>query len=136
MGWISDAVSFVTGQAEKYAPQIVRVFGRMKGWNIGGWVTAIQVGMMVISWLRKPDIPDTPTMDNVPEQNAKGVLVNKTSANAPIPIIYGQRKVGGVGCFIETSGTDNEFLYVVIALAEGICESCDKIYKDDKIVTW
>ena len=136
MGLRSAISSFVSGVAEKYAPDLLKALGRMKNWKIGGWITAIQVGIMVISWLRKPDIPDSPTMDNIPEQNAKGVLVNKTSANAPIPIIYGQRKVGGVGCFIETSGTDNEFLYMVIALAEGECESCEKIYIDDKLVTW
>jgi len=136
MGIVSSFTSFVTGTVTKYAPQLVKAIGKMKDWKIGGWITAIQVGMMVISWLRKPDIPDAPTMDNLPEQNAKGVLVNKTSANAPIPIIYGQRKVGGVGCFIETSGTDNEFLYMVIALAEGECESCESIYVDDKLVTW
>jgi len=133
---ISGAISSVVNAATKYAPQIVKAMGRMKGWNIGGWITAIQVGMMVIAWLKKPDIPDSPNMDNVPEQNAKGVLVNKTSANAPIPIIYGERKVGGIGAFIETSGTDNEFLYMVIALAEGKCESCEKIFIDDKLVTW
>jgi len=136
MGWFSSAVSTITGAATKYAPQIVKAVGKMKGWNIGTWVTYIQIGMMVISWLRKPDTPDSPTMDNSPEQNAKGILVNKISSNAPIPIIYGERKIGGIAAFIETSGTDNEFLYMVIALAEGKCESCEKIYIDDKLVTW
>ena len=99
------------------------------------WITAINIGIMVISWLRKPDTPDTPNMDNIIEQQAKGVLVNKTSANAPIPVIYGQRKVGGVGVFIETSGTDNEYLYMIFTLAEGICNSCEKLYVYDKEVT-
>jgi len=134
MGW--NPVSWVVDTATKYVPSVVKAVGKMKDWEIGGWVTAIQVGMMVIAWLRKPDIPDTPNMDNVPEQNAKGILVNKTSANAPVPIIYGKRKLGGVGVFIETSGTDNEFLYLVFAMAEGKCESCEEIYIDDKLVTW
>ena len=121
MGWISDAVDYVTSP-KKILEAGVKALAKIKGWKIGGWITAIQVGIMVISWLRKPDIPDSPNMDNVPEQNAKGVLVNKTSANSPIPIIYGQRKVGGVAAFIETSGTDNEYLYMIMALAEGICE--------------
>ncbi len=99
------------------------------------WITAINIGIMVISWLRKPDTPDTPNMDNIAEQNAKGVLVNKTSSNSALPVIYGQRKVGGVGVFIETSGTDNEYLYMIFTLAEGICNSCEKLYIDDKEVT-
>ena len=99
-------------------------------------MSAIQIGMMVISWLRKPDTPDTPTMELQAEQNAKGVLLNKISANSPIPVVYGKRKIGGNMVFCETSGTDNEYLYMIFTLAEGQCESCEKIYIDDKEVTW
>ena len=101
-----------------------------------GWISAISIGIQVIGWLKKPDTPDTPNMDSIPEQVAKGVLVNKTSSNAPLPVIYGQRKIGGVGVFMETSGTDNEFLYMIFALCEGGVESCEQIYIDDKLVTW
>ena len=104
--------------------------------DYSGWFTAISIGIQVISWLKKPDTPDTPNMDTIPEQVAKGVLVNKTSSNAPLPVIYGQRKIGGVGVFLETSGTDNEFLYMIFALCEGGVESCEQIYIDDKLVTW
>ena len=120
--WIAPVVEFV-------AP-VVKFFQKYSA-----WISAIQIGIMVISWLRKPDMPDTPNMDNVPEQNAKGVQVNKTSSNSPLPVIYGKRKVGGVGAFIETSGTDNEFLYMIFAMAEGNCESCETLYIDDKSVT-
>ena len=55
----------------------------------------------VIGWLNPiPDIPDFG--DNLADQNAKGVLVNKFSANAHIPIVYGTRKVGGNVVFLET----------------------------------
>ena len=65
----------------------------------------------VIGWLVPiPEIPDFGDIN--PDQNAKGVLVNKFSANAHIPIVYGTRKVGGNVVFLETSGTDNEFLYM------------------------
>ena len=127
MGWISKAVSVVTGAVAKAAPFLK---------TIQPWLTYIQVAIAVISWLRKPDVPDTPTMENIPEQNAKGVLVNKTSSNSPLPVIYGQRKVGGTAVFIETSGATNEHLYMIMALCEGGVESCEKIYIDDKEVTW
>ena len=127
MGLLSKAVSVVTGAVAKAAPFLK---------TIQPWLTYIQVAIAVISWLRKPDIPNTPTMENIPEQNAKGVLVNKTSSNSPLPVIYGQRKVGGTAVFLETSGTDNEFLYMIMALCEGGVESCEKIYIDDKEVTW
>ena len=53
-----------------------------------------------------------------------------------IPVVYGERKVGGTRVFVETSGSDNEFLYIALVLCEGEIESVDKIYIDDKEVTW
>ena len=128
--FIGDAFSWVANTAAKAAPYLkwLKPFST--------WLTYINMGIMVISWLRKPDTPDTPNMDGQAEQNAKGVLVNKTSSNASLPIIYGKRKVGGVAVFMETSGTDNTYLYMIMALCEGGVESCEKIYIDDKLVTW
>ncbi len=128
--FFSGAVDFVTGNVRALS-KISDFWGKYQG-----WFTAISIGIQIISWLNKPKMPDTPTMDNASEQNAKGVLLNKQSANGPIPVIYGKRKVGGTLAFLETSGTDNEFLYMVIALCEGQVESCEKIYIDDKQVTW
>ena len=127
MGGAAKAVTSVV----KTVASVSKFFGKYSG-----WISAIQIGMMVISWLRKPDTPDTPTMELQAEQNAKGVLLNKISANSPIPVVYGQRKIGGNMVFCETSGTDNEYLYMIFTLAEGQCESCEKIYIDDKEVTW
>ena len=60
----------------------------------------------VIGWLvPMPEIPDF--SQNLQEQNARGVLVNKLNANSHIPVVYGTRKVGGNVVFLETSGTDN-----------------------------
>jgi len=126
--WVMDNV---------VAPVVEFVAPKLKFFQqYSSWFTAISIGIQVISWLKKPDTPDTPNMDSIPEQVAKGVLVNKTSSNAPLPVIYGQRKIGGVAVFLETSGTDNEFLYMIFALCEGGVESCEQIYIDDKLVTW
>ena len=124
------AVSFVAPAIKAVAPY-VKFFSKYSA-----WISAISIGIQVISWLKKPEQPDTPNMDGEVEQNAKGVLVNKTSSNASLPVIYGQRKVGGVAVFMETSGTDNEFLYMIMAVCEGGVESCEQIYIDDKLVTW
>ena len=89
----------------------------------------------VIGWLNIiPEIPDFG--DNLPEQNAKGVLLNKFSANSHIPIVYGTRKVGGNVVFLETSGTDNEFLYMAIILSEGEITGIEKIFINDHEVTF
>ena len=89
----------------------------------------------VISWIiPMPEIPDFG--DNLPDQTAKGVLLNKVSANASIPIIYGTRKVGGNVVFMETSGADNEFLYLIMVLSEGEIDDVSTIYVNDNAVTW
>jgi hypothetical protein len=85
-----------------------------------------------ISWLipipKLPDIPDY--------EQAQGVLLNKSSNNAQIPIVYGRRQVGITRVFVETSGTDNQYLYMAGVLCEGEIESIDQIYVDEKEVTW
>ena len=89
----------------------------------------------VISWLNPiPEIPDFG--GNQPDLNARGVLVNKISANAHIPIVYGTRRVGGNVVFAESSGTDNEFLYMAIILSEGEIDDITKIFINDNEVTF
>ncbi len=89
----------------------------------------------VIGWLNPiPDIPDYG--DIQPDQNARGVLVNKFSANSHIPVVYGTRKVGGNVVFLETSGTDNEFLYMAIVLSEGEIDDITSIFVNDNQVTF
>jgi len=88
-----------------------------------------------IGWL-KPDIeiPDFGTGDF--DETEKGILLNKQSNDASIPIIYGERLVGGTRVFIETSGTDNTYLYVALVMAEGEINNITEIRVDDKIVTF
>ena len=89
----------------------------------------------VISWLIPiPEIPDYGDLNQ--DMMAKGVLLNKISANASIPIIYGTRKVGGNVVFLETSGTDNEFLYMIMVVSEGEIDDITSIYINDNLVTW
>ena len=116
----------------------------MGGWNpfeeIVDFVTDI-VDVFVdiiedfVGWLvPMPDIPDFGDMQA--DQTAKGVLVNKFSSNAHIPVVYGTRKVGGNVVFLETSGTDNEFLYMAIVLSEGEINDISSIFINDNQVTW
>ena len=82
----------------------------------------------------KPKAPKQSSQDE-----AKGTLVNKDSNNNPIPIVYGQRQVGLTRVFVESSGTDNQYLYVAGVLCEGRgagISSIDEIYVDDKLVTF
>jgi hypothetical protein len=85
-----------------------------------------------ISWLipipKLPDIPDY--------EQAQGVLLNKSSNNAQIPLVYGQRELGVTRVYLETSGTDNQYLYMACVLCEGEIDSIQSIKVDDKTVTW
>jgi len=68
-------------------------------------------------------------------EEAKGVLANKDSNIASIPVIYGERKVGGTRVFIANSGTDNTYLYIILVLCEGEVSSIGDVYLDDDLTT-
>ena len=96
-----------------------------------------------------------------PNDDQRGVLVNKESNIEQIPVIYGERRVGGVRVFVSTDGTTstgaytwksgydadteaygefensptNEYLYVALVLAEGEVESITELLIDDVPVT-
>jgi len=99
--------------------------------KVVGGIVNIVTGVVgeVISWVI--DIPEAP--DFTAQQN--GFLINKQSNNASIPIVYGERKVGGTRVFVSTSGSDNEFLYLVIVLCEGEVNSIGDVFIDDTIST-
>ena len=85
-----------------------------------------------ITWLApKPDIPDFQQ-----EDEATGALVNKQSNNADIPIVYGKRRVGGTRVFLETSGTDNQYLYGALVLCEGEINDITKVIVNDSEITF
>jgi len=98
---------------------------------MGGIVeSVVNIVSSFIGWLIPvPDIPDFET----PEEE-KGVLINKQSNNAQIPVVYGRRQVGITRVFIETSGSDNKYLYMAGVVSEGEIEEIEEIFIDDKKV--
>ena len=87
----------------------------------------------IISWIIP--IPELPGM---PEQNEfeKGILVNKQSNNASIPVLYGTRLLGGTRTFIQVEGATNQYLYICLVLCEGEINAINKIKVDDSDVTF
>ncbi len=81
----------------------------------------------LFGWLI-PDVPDLPDLDSL--LNGDGVLVNKRNSDSPLPVIYGTRRVGGNIVFLGTS-SDNQFLYVVLAMCEGQVARFTELYIDD-----
>jgi len=100
---------------------------------MGGVVDFIQdVTQKVVSWfIDIPEIPDSPQVEEI-----RGVQINKQSNNAQIPVIYGERLVGGTRVFLETSGTDNNYLYGAIVLCEGEINAITEIQVNDDVVTF
>jgi len=60
-----------------------------------------------------------------------GILLNKQSNTSFLPVVYGEQRLGGTIVFLTTTGTNNDYLHVVLALCEGEIESIDTVYLDD-----
>jgi len=82
----------------------------------------------LLDWIGLGDLFDQP-------KGESGTKVNKQSNIAQIPVVYGERKVGGTRVFVSSSGSSNEYLYIVLALCEGEVQSIGDIYIDDVIST-
>jgi len=101
---------------------------------MGGVVEAVvNIVSSVVSWIIP--VPEVPDFDVPESESARGILLNKESNNAQIPVVYGQRKLGCTRVYVETSGTDNEYLYVAAVLCEGEIQSIDSLFIDDKQVS-
>nr|BAR38433.1 phage tail protein [uncultured Mediterranean phage uvMED] len=114
---------------------IVNIATKVFGKKINPFV-ALAV-TLAISWLFRPKVPEQPDFGVTDFDNfEKGLLVNKQSNDATIPVVYGERLIGGTRVFVETSGTDNTYLYICLVLAEGEINDITEIRVDDKAVTW
>jgi hypothetical protein len=63
----------------------------------------------------------------------RGQLVNSKSPTAAAKIIYGQTRVGGSVLFLETTGSTNQTLYQVAAVAGHEIQAFDEIYLNDDL---
>ena len=122
MGWLSDFFSDPVGTT-------IGTIGQ-----IGQSIIDVTIGAIgdVVSWF--VEIPEFDDQADAAAQY-EGVLVNKQSNIATIPVIYGQRKVGGTRVFIGSSGADNIYLYMVLALSEGEIHSIGDVYINDVLST-
>jgi hypothetical protein len=92
---------------------------------------------LFLSWILRPKVPDIGDFGtNQFDDFERGILVNKQSNDANIPVIYGERLTGGVRVFMESSGTDNKYLYMAIVMSEGEINDIEEIRVDDKVVTF
>ena len=94
-------------------------YGAVAGAVVGALVSGVISGALA-------DEPDRPDFGS--DGASRGILLNKAANDAQIPVVYGQRKVGGTRVFMEVTGSDNEYLHIVLALAEGEIEEISDIY--------
>jgi hypothetical protein len=80
------------------------------------------------------DTPDVGAMNNT-QSEAQSILLNNTGSLTNIPVIYGQRKVGGTIVFMNTKGGRNQDLYMAVTLGEGEISSVDQIFIDGVLNT-
>ena len=92
--------------------------------------TVVKVVSKAISWIiPTPDIPDFGTGEF--DDFETGVLLNKQSNDASIPVIYGERLVGGTRVFLDSGGgSTNQYLYMAIVMCEGEINSIEEIKID------
>jgi len=129
----------------KQAPVVAAVAGSMASSAIAGALTtgfwagtigsitygaiAGAIGGALVSGVISGALADTPDQPDFGSDGAsRGILLNKAANDAQIPVVYGQRKVGGTRVFMEVTGSDNEYLHIVLALAEGEIEEISDIY--------
>jgi len=126
---MGGAVSSVVSTVAKVAPKAIKLFGGNPLISLGA--------TLFLSWALRPKVPDIPDFaTNSFDDFEKGLLVNKQSNDSNIPVIYGERLVGGTRVFVESSGTDNEYLYIALVLSEGEINSIEEILIDEQPVTF
>ena len=97
---------------------------------IGGISVAGLIAGAIVSSVVTGALAEEPSIGDL-GSTSSGILVNKSANDAPIPIIYGVRKVGGTRVLMEITGDDNEFLHVVLALAEGEIDAVNYFWLND-----
>ena len=100
--------------------------------------TAVNVVQKAVSWLQPsfPTFPESSFGESPMDSYEKGLLINKQSNDANIPVVYGERLLGGTRVFVSTGGSSNKYLYFALVLSEGEINSVEQIYVNDRLISW
>ena len=72
-----------------------------------------------------------------PAAIARETQDNTQTVRSPIAsrkLVYGRTRVGGTMVYLETTGDDNKYLHMVLALAPHQIDGLEKVYFDDELV--
>lgn len=92
-------------------------------WGVGYLATTAITSLALRALAPKPASPN------------QGQIINARNPVAPQEYVYGEVRKGGTIVFMETTGDNNKFMHMVIALAGHECEEIGDIYINDEIVT-
>ena len=100
-------------------------FMGFKGWAAMAAMTGATavLGEVAKSLAQKPDL-----------ESMRGINFNVRDASAPRKILYGKARTGGTIVFVETTGVDNKYLHLIIAVAGHEVNSFKKVYFNDEVV--
>ena len=120
MGWFKKIFRKIKRGIDKVVDTVTNV-----GKKIGSFVG--DAFGFVIDPMSSPEIGD-------PSAFAEGIKATKSGTNVSIPVVYGQRRIGGTVIYAETGGDNNKYLYVCYAICEGPIHEIQNVYIDDRAV--
>lgn len=99
------------------------IFG-LTGWAAAGAAFAIGAGMSMVSraLMPKPDLG----------QQMTGLSTTVREPASSRKIVYGRARVGGSIVYMDSTGTDNEYFHMVIAIAGHEIDGFEKVYFNDQ----
>ncbi|MDA3834920.1 MAG: phage tail protein [Spirochaetales bacterium] len=100
--------------------------------EIDAWIVAVAV--MAASYAVSELTKEKGSSLN-PSMARKAQTTTMRSGVVSQQVIYGETQVGGVLVYLDSSGVDEEYAHMVVAMAPHECESIGDIYFDDKLAT-
>ena len=125
----------------KLGTAVVASFATATGISVipltAGAVIAIGVATVVVGAYAGSQLLGALKMDFPDDLSAQAqtALSNQQGSTNPLPVIYGERRVGGTPIFYHVSGEDNEFLHIVYAIAEGEISGVKQVYLNNDPLT-
>ena len=99
------------------------------GWAMGaGAFGTLFVQNLALGLVSKALAPKPPT----PERRDNTVTAREPASSRKI--VYGRTRVGGTIVYLESTGDDNKYLHLVVAIAGHEIDAYEKVYFDDQLV--
>jgi len=118
-------IDIETGEVtEESFEEYVGEIAQAGGWE--GFIFAIILSL-ISAYLTYQQMDD---VDDTPEIEGPGHKANTRTTEAPLPVVYGTRKVGTNDVYAWTGGYHSKKLKIVSTLSEGECEG---IYEEDGV---